>query len=634
MKRKTNLLRRGWAAVAVALFALFCWAFACPTPVLAEAASEPCEVHYYTVNATVNTDRTIAFEEEISFTMLITPPEKTFYRSLPLEGDRYFHIKAESPHNEEFFYDVADNPDEDGFMDINCYGGVEAGNTLVYKFSYVMEVAEDDPSGMSIDFIGAGWPIALKNVTVNIFFPSAVGAYTVYSDYYGGKDNKFATVTQSADKTQMTLRAETLPLIYNKAYDESMAAGITVDFTLGEGVLDSYASTRIAKPTVWIALGVGVACLLAVIALLWACRKKPLLTPVVNFKPPEGMDPLRMGKFIDGTVENEDVTSMIFYFASQGYLTVGLSGREPVLTRTEKPFPNDAPAYQRTLLQGLFKNGNRVELSQLKNKYYQSIDAAKMQLSTKDIPRYEKKSVVFTVLCGLMAFAVFFLAPLFIGLIFVGGGYLYPSGAIMALPVLAIVVLGYLKETRKHKGRGANAWTTLLSVLAMIVGGLCFLFVGNHLLTELEKSILLAAGYSSAYLAPKALTATKRHNELLSHVVGFKEFITVTEQDKIKFMLEENPELFYDVLPYAQVLGVTNEWENKFKDITLSSPSWYASGATVYDYWFMSRCMRIAAISMISRPQSSGSSVGRSGGGGRFGGFSGGGRGGGGGGFR
>ncbi len=634
MKRKRNQIKRGWAAVAVALFALFCWVFALPKPVSAQAASEPCTVHYYTVNAVVNKDRTIDFEEEISFTMLITPPEKTFYRSLPLEGDRYFHIKAESPNNEEFFYDVADNPDMDGFMDINCYGGVEAGNTLVYKFSYVMEVAEGDPSGMMIDFIGAGWPIALKNVTVNISFPSAVGAYTVYSDYYGGRDNKFATVTQSVDKTQMTLTAETLPLIYNKAYAETMAAGITVDFTLGEGVLDSYASTRIAKPTVWIALAVGVVCLAAALLLLWVCRKKPLLTPVVNFKPPEGMDPLRMGKFIDGTVENEDVTSMIFYFASKGYLTIGLSGEEPVLTRTAVPFPSDAPVYQRTLFNGLFKNGNQVELSELKNKYYQSIDAAKMQLSTKDIPRYEKKSVAFTVLCALLAFAVFFLPPLFIGLAFVGGGYFYTSGAIMALPVLAIVVLGYVKETRKHKGRGANAWTTLLIVIVMIVGLFCCFFLARHLLTETEKIVMLAVGYSIACLSPKALTVTKKHNDLLSHVVGFKEFITVTEQDKIKFMLEENPELFYDVLPYAQVLGVTDEWEDKFKDITLSSPSWYTSGATVYDYWFMSRCMRRASIAMITRPQSSGSGVGRSGGGGSFGGFSGGGRGGGGGGFR
>ena len=98
-------------------------------------------------------------------------------------------------------------------------------------------------------------------------------------------------------------------------------------------------------------------------------------------------------------------------------------------------------------------------------------------------------------------------------------------------------------------------------------------------------------------------------------------------------MLQDNPELFYDLLPYAQVLGVTKEWENKFKNILLQPPSWYVgSRMTVFDYVIIGQCMRRASSSMLSRPQSS--SVGRSGGGGHFGGFSGGGHGGGGGGAR
>lgn len=629
MKNKRKILKRGWAAVAVALFALIFLVAAIPAPVTAKAASQPCTVHYYKVNAVVREDRTIEFEEEISFTMHVS--KNSFYRSLPLEGDRYFNIKAASPNNEAFSYEIADNPDVDGFMDINCYGGVEAGKTLTYQFSYTMEVAEKEPDGMIIDFIGAGWPIALKNVSVHIEFPAPVENYTVYSGRFGEAENRYVTVVQSGDKTVMKLTADELPLV-RTSYGDDMAAAITLDFSFREGVLQSYTTTRLAKPTLWVVLGCCVACLAAVFLLLWKCSKKPILVPVVGFRPPEGMDPMAMGKFIDGAVENEDVTSMIFYFASEGYLTIGLNGDDPVLTRTGKPFPDDAPAYQKTLFYGLFKIGKSVEISELKNKYYESIDAAKMQLATKSKPRYEKKSVVFTLLGGVLALAAFFLPTVLIGLLFVGGGYLYPATLVMAVPVFAIVLFGYLRETRRHKGKGAKSWTTLLSVVAMIIGGFIFLFIGSHLFTEIEKIFMLITGCVAAYLAPRALTVTEEHNDLLAHVVGFKEFITVTEQDKIKFMLEENPELFYDILPYAQVLGVTDEWEDKFKDITISSPSWY-EGSYV-DYWIMRSCMRRATVALVSRPQSNGSSVGRSGGGGSFGGFSGGGRGGGGGGFR
>ena len=121
---------------------------------------------------------------------------------------------------------------------------------------------------------------------------------------------------------------------------------------------------------------------------------------------------------------------------------------------------------------------------------------------------------------------------------------------------------------------------------------------------------------------------------MLGRILGFKEFILVTKKDRLEEMLEQNPELFYDVLPYAQVLGVSAVWEGKFKSIRLQPPSWYEGDFDIYDYWILRDSMRMMSLSMLVRPSNDGSSVGGIGGGGSFGGFSGGGGGGGGGGFR
>ena len=128
--------------------------------------------------------------------------------------------------------------------------------------------------------------------------------------------------------------------------------------------------------------------------------------------------------------------------------------------------------------------------------------------------------------------------------------------------------------------------------------------------------------------------------KVLENILGFKDFIVVTEEDKIKVMLEEKPELYYDVLPYAQVLGVTDEWENKFKNLTIEPPRWYeGNNLTYFDCYMIHRCMHRAmtreiAAEMNRRSNKGGGSIGRSGGGGSFGGFGGGGFGGGGGGAR
>ena len=91
-------------------------------------------------------------------------------------------------------------------------------------------------------------------------------------------------------------------------------------------------------------------------------------------------------------------------------------------------------------------------------------------------------------------------------------------------------------------------------------------------------------------------------------------------------MLEENPQLYYKVLPYAQVLGVTNEWEEKFAKILIPAPTWCTSPhMDVFDYIILNRCMRRAMATAMRPPQNStggrsGSGGGFSGGGGGFGG--------------
>ena len=62
---------------------------------------------------------------------------------------------------------------------------------------------------------------------------------------------------------------------------------------------------------------------------------------VVNITAPDEMDPMKMGKWIDGAVNNEDITSMIYYFANKGYLKIDLTDEDDpklisLLSRLEK----------------------------------------------------------------------------------------------------------------------------------------------------------------------------------------------------------------------------------------------------------------------------------------------------------
>jgi uncharacterized membrane protein len=93
--------------------------------------------------------------------------------------------------------------------------------------------------------------------------------------------------------------------------------------------------------------------------------------------------------------------------------------------------------------------------------------------------------------------------------------------------------------------------------------------------------------------------------------------------------VNDNPEYFYNILPYAYVLGVSDKWIKNFEGITLKQPDWYygPSFTSMTMYHFMHHAMPMAQQVMTAKPNSNGSGGSFGGGGGGFagGGFGGGG---------
>ena len=124
--------------------------------------------------------------------------------------------------------------------------------------------------------------------------------------------------------------------------------------------------------------------------------------------------------------------------------------------------------------------------------------------------------------------------------------------------------------------------------------------------------------------------STKYYNKIM----GFKDYLLKVEKEKLELLVEENPNYFYDILPYAYVLGISKKWSKKFESIVMPAPTWYVGN--MYDIntgrfdvnkfsSSLERTLATTSTTMSSRPyESSGSSGGGS--------FSGGGGGGGGGG--
>lgn len=121
---------------------------------------------------------------------------------------------------------------------------------------------------------------------------------------------------------------------------------------------------------------------------------------------------------------------------------------------------------------------------------------------------------------------------------------------------------------------------------------------------------------------------TKYGIEMLEKLSGFKNFLKTVEKDRLESLVMDNPNYFYDILPFAYVFGISDKWIKKFESISLQAPSWYDSSdafnISSFEA-FMSSAMASAQGAMSSSPSSSSSSGGSSGGGSSGGGSGGGG---------
>jgi len=301
-------------------------------------------------------------------------------------------------------------------------------------------------------------------------------------------------------------------------------------------------------------------------------------TAPVEFAPPEDLRPGQVGTLIDEEANTLDVTATIVDLAVRGYLVieeiskVGWFGK-PDWKLIRRPKETEGLLqYERTLLDGLFEDGDEVLLSDLKKKF-----VARLQ---------EVKDALYR---DLVSRRWFVKRPDKVRAMWAGIG-----AALLLLGIGATVALAYL---------------TKLGLLGLpLVAGGALLIIG-------AKRMPRRTG--------KGTAITRRVN-------GFRVVIEKVEQHMSHWAEEEN--VFTRFLPYAVVFGVTEKWAKAFEalgQMPADDMGWYRS-AYPLTYVAFADSMDAFAVTTSGTIASTPSGSGGSGFGG--GGFSGGGGGGGGGG--
>ncbi len=261
--------------------------------------------------------------------------------------------------------------------------------------------------------------------------------------------------------------------------------------------------------------------------------RDPEESVVVRYEPPEGIGPAEAGVIIDERVDVRDISALLLDLARKGYLRIletfsekflFFEKREYLIEKLKNP-DSSLKSYEVQMFWAIFARGDEVKLSELRK---DTGFVSRMNGVRRSLYKYLVKE-----------------------------GY---------FPARPDNVRGI------YRGIGVG-------IMVVSIAGFPFF----QLLTDggpfgfFKLLPFLLSGFLFMVFAPFMPRKTRKGARAHAEIAGFREFLKRVEEDRIRRMAEENPEVFYDYLPYALALGLEDRWAELFENIELPQPGWYVT---------------------------------------------------------
>lgn len=367
--------------------------------------------------------------------------------------------------------------------------------------------------------------------------------------------------------------------------------------------------------------------------------KDDQVVDVVSFYPPENMNSLDVAFAKKGSVNSNDAVSLLVYLASKGYIKIVEDKKSKSRFTIQKVKEYDGNNKEEELFfRGLFKKvWDSISSDELNESFYLTINSilTKKNSTANRKELFNSKSSNKRYILFLFMLITSSLSTIIPALGYKLSDVIFSIIICNLIGIVALIIVGIIYDNNcTKKGLNSALGFAFFFVLALAVANFTiigFEYIYYDTVYLIGFILCMVCTYLIYFFYLIVTKRTEYGNKVLGEVNGFKKFLETAEKDKLESLVHDDPSYFYNILPYAYVLGVSDAWIKQFEGIAIAPPEWYESADTFDYYRFnrsLNRTIHSASRVMNSVPQSSGGSS--SGGGFSGGGFSGGGSGGGG----
>lgn len=432
----------------------------------------------------------------------------------------------------------------------------------VYKFTYRTNRAINDFADhreLYWNLTGNEWGVSIEQVRFTLAGPGESNQVKCFTGSYGDTAEECTIKTIGKNVTASSKRA------FAGGEGMTVVIGYPLDAfrerTWMEKAMD------FLKDNLWALTPFAVLVAMFFIWHRYGKEPKGRGTVVPEYEEPKGLSPGFMTGLLEQKVSQRAITATILDLARRGYMKIRFEDGKKY-TFVKGAAPENIPAYESAIWNGLFATGDEVKMENLKGKFWTSVQDAR----TKVFDGLREKNLFGTNPSVVRALWIGIAFALFVGSFFLSS------------------------------------------------------FFGDAFILSGMLSALIVALFG--WQMPKM---TKEGAATCEEIKGFKWFLSVTEKARLDFTdaPERKPDQFARFLPAAVAFGVESKWAGQFAGIAVQPPAYFEGTMTGWNAMQFANAVDALHASSVHSMYPAPSSAGHGGsgfsGGGSGGGFGGGG---------
>ena len=340
-----------------------------------------------------------------------------------------------------------------------------------------------------------------------------------------------------------------------------------------------------------IGTAVAVMTFIYTLIILYKYGRDKKLSDIITFKLPKELDVSNTYylKYKTTTDYRKIVPALIIEFANEGYIEIGDGAdRQEKGIFAKKPKDRfdivkikdyNGNQYRKKIFDALFSKGDVITEKNIKKVGQNIVTAVTegveiMQNSKFDKEVYDQSGLKHV--WKILGMTIIPLIILFLGAVsFVGSiGVVFKVISTIAILISIFMSVMCLTKTSRTTTIIGVVIQLIIIILMLVYAGVEAKFISGlgSGVYYIVSAILLSLQVLISFWMEKK---TQKGMMYEAQVNGFVKYIKTAREEELKEMVIEHPTMFFDILPYTYIFGISKLWINKFSNIEIEKPEWY-----------------------------------------------------------